>query len=232
MKPKNLFLTLSTFVLAALITGCYDYHYHPTTEDRDVTMFRSVTLDGVGNVYIRLVPTTTTPGTDPTRIDDLYKVTVTADIDVIDKITTTVRDSILYIDGPKGKHKWHWGGIDIDVYMPEYMLDAITLNGVGDIAIFKGNTHNLNIALYGVGDIRVIDGSAHSLNIILDGVGDINTKYYMVNDVTATLSGVGDIRLWATDHLTATLTGVGDIRYIGNPVLITHNSGVGNIYRL
>jgi hypothetical protein len=222
MKNKKFIFTLLAIVLMTFVIGCHGcldyYHYHPVTEERDVSEFRSVTLNGVGNVNIRLVPLTTTPDTEPTQIDDYYRVTVTADVDVIDKISTTVKDGVFFIDGPRGNSSRGWGGIDIDIYMPDLKLFDITLNGVGHVRIKSESAYSAHY-------------SAHSLNILLAGVGDIDAMNYRVNNVTATLSGVGDIGLWATDTLYATLTGVGDIRYRGNPQIFINNKSTGSLRR-
>jgi len=192
VKKRAFGVLLPVLVTALLSTNCC---YDMVTEERYVAgEFSAVSLDGVGDVFIH-------PGRE-------YRVVVSANDDIIDRIQTTVVDNTLYI-GQRRNTGWS-KRIDIDVYMPT--VRSVILNGVGDIRIYTGDTENLDIQLSGVGDIHATNFRASNVNVVH--------------------SGTGDIRIWATDTLNARLTGVGDIRYRGNPRVVTNNSGVGRIRQL
>jgi len=180
-------------------TGCKMGNGNVTSQERTNLIsqektaegFNDIELDGVGNVNVY-------PGEN-------YRVIVTTDSNLQDRVVTTVNGSTLQITQKSGPFKST--ELTIDVYLPE--LKSITLDGAGE---FKIN-----------------DGEAFELDLSLSGTGSIDAQYFKAQNITITHSGVGTSKIWATDTLNGNLSGVGKILYKGNPTIHVNKTGVGTI---
>ena len=201
---------LCSLLLAGLFSACsVEVSFHDSIDGNgDVVVeerrlahgFSGVTLDGEGDVYIY-------PG--ESYKGESYKVVITTDSNIQDKIITRVDDNYLRIDRTDG---WIFNPtkLRIDVYMPELRY----------------------VKLRGAGDIKIYNGAISKLEMILSGAGDIDARSYQVEDCEVKLSGVGTIKTWVTDTLDGKISGVGDILYKGYPRVNVSVSGVGKVQEL
>jgi hypothetical protein len=164
------------------------------SQERTAEGFNGITLVGVGNVNVH-------PGEN-------YKVVVTIDSNLQDRVLTTVNSNTLRITQRSGT--FNAKELSIDVYLPE--LTSISLDGAGNFTVNSG--------------------SASELTFSLSGAGNINAQNFQIQNVTIAHSGVGNAKIWATNTLSGTLSGVGNIYYKGNPILNVNRTGVGNITHL
>jgi len=207
------------------------------SQERSLEGFDTVVLDGVGEVNIH-------PG-------ESFKVVVTTDSNLQDKITTKVEGKTLYIDEKgnfNGSEAFNMKNLTIDVYMPE--LKNVSLKGAGDIEISQGKGTDLEISNDGFGNINAEKYQVENVNVTLSGAGDITlwaTKTFngklsgtgninalkgSVQTANIVLSGAGDISVWVNDALKGELSGVGNILYKGNPSIKDVNvKGLGSITR-
>jgi len=191
---KSKVLVILVIMLLAIFTGC-DFGYmgnrYVVSQERTVEGFYGVKLGGAGNINVH-------PGED-------YKVIVTTDSNLQDRVITTVNGNVLLITQKSG----HFNAtrLTIDVYLPE--IKNISLNGAGNIKIFNGNSSELAISL--------------------SGAGNIDAQDLKVQNATINHSGVGNTKIWATDLLSGSLSGVGNILYKGNPTINVKRTGVGNV---
>ena len=181
-------------MLLAIFTGCdmdNTGNRNVISQERTVESFNGINLDGVGSINVR-------PGEN-------YKVIVTTDSNLQDRVLTTVNGNVLLITQKSGR--FNASELTIDVYLPD--LKSISLNGAGNIKVFNGNSFELVISL--------------------SGAGNIDAQDIQVQNVNINHSGVGNSKIWVTDSLTGSLTGVGNILYKGDPTINVNKTGIGNI---
>jgi hypothetical protein len=207
------------------------------SQERSIEGFDSIVLDGVGDIKVH-------PGED-------YKVVVTTDSNLHEKVITKVESNTLYID-QKGnfniKESVNLKNLTIDVYIPE--LKKVSLNGAGNIEIYNGSASELEVSLSGIGNIDAKNYQVENANVILSGTGDmtiwatqtlkgelsgtgnIDALKNSVKTANVILSGTGDISIWVSQTLKGELTGIGNILYKGTPTIKDVNvDGIGSVNR-
>jgi Putative auto-transporter adhesin, head GIN domain len=180
------------------------------TEYRELAPFATVELAGANSVTVRVGPA--------------QSVAVTADDNLVDHVTTTVRSGRLSIanDGSFTTKT----PMTVAVSVPS--LDGVTLSGSGTV-IVEGVTGTDFIAdLSGTGTL-VASGTVDRLTAVLSDTGTVELQGLVAQDVIARLGGTGEMNVHATSTLDATLTGTGSIIYFGSPFVTTHDTGPGSI---
>ena len=163
----------------------------PASQSRSVGPFTAVELTGVDNVVV--------------RVGSPQSVTVHADANLLQTVTTVVRHGRLVI-GTTGSFSTR-SPTRVTVSTPT--LDALALSGAGTIAVTGVRAANLAVTLTGSGTVRV-QGAAR--------------------DVRATIGGSGAIYVPASESLDARVSGSGAIFYSGSPTqLHTSITGSGTI---
>jgi len=189
---NNVFAAAFGAVMAVwFFTGCEIGNHNVIRQERPAEGFTNVSLSGVGNVYVH-------PGEN-------YKVIVTTDSNLQDRVVTTVNGDTLRIT--QRSSLFSSTELAIDVYLPE--LRSISLSGAGNFTVNAGEAADLDISL--------------------SGTGDIDARNFQVQNITISHSGVGTSKVWAESTLTGKLSGVGEILYKGNPAIDIKKSGVGSI---
>ncbi|MCL2557250.1 MAG: DUF2807 domain-containing protein [Treponema sp.] len=184
-------LVLLGLIVLAIFPSCNMGNRNVISQERIAEGFNGIKLDGVGDINVR-------PGAN-------YKVIVTTDSNLQDRVLTTVNGNVLLITQKPGQ--FNASTLTVDVYLPD--LKNISLNGAGKMKIFNGNSSELVISL--------------------SGTGSIDAQDLQVHNITINHSGVGNSKIWATDSLNGTLSGVGNILYKGSPTINVKKTGVGNI---
>ena len=167
---------------------------------------------------------------------------IEAQANLIDLVSTTVRNGIWYLDTEKS----YSTSKDFVVRISAPNIDLVHIDGSGDVKAmsrFSGDDVELGIAgsgnmtmeyvaknieasISGSGSIRV-SGECTSLKAAIAGSGDlIATK---LNSATAevAIAGSGDISLTAQESLHASIAGSGNVTYTGKPTSI-HKDVVGS----
>lgn len=110
-------------------------------------------------------------------------------------------------------------------------LQAIRIEGAGDIEVHDLKGSAFEYTLHGAGDMD-IDGEVDEFEISLNGAGDVDAEDLKARHVKARLNGVGDIEVTATGSIDAAVNGVGEIDYWGRPEKErTRVGGMGEINR-
>jgi putative autotransporter adhesin-like protein len=183
------------------------------TENRDVSGFNSIDLQGSGNVNVTFGPA--------------ESVTVEADDNIVPLIETTVSNGKLIIRNKPNVNINVSNPIRINVTMKS--ISGIMMSGSGNINVSDLVGKDLMVALFGSGDITV-NGEANTVNIQLPGSGNILCKELKADSVTVTLNGSGNITVYASESLDASIHGSGTINYAGNPAQINKSIlGSGSI---
>ncbi len=201
---KRLYISTVILLVAVLASSCsfqiVSGSGKLSSETRNVRGFTSVTLAGIGTVYITQGPT------ESVRIE--------AEDNLIPYFDTSVVGSTLKI-GLKDQYM----GISmqptrpVKFYVTLPRLEAVTLAGSGDIIASKVQAGAFAISLLGSGNISTDALTATNLDIQLSGSGNINLRTVSANQVTATIAGSGDIQVEAltADKISSKTAGSGNI---------------------
>jgi hypothetical protein len=154
-------------------------------------------------------------------------VVVIAAGDILDRVTTEVRDRELVIAMKPGTNELRSDSPHIEIALP--VLRGVSNEGSGSVKIAGIDGGDLAIGNSGAASF-LAGGRAQTLSIVLDRVGQIDTTQLAARDVTVDNNGVGSVRVRAGGHLVLAVNGVGAIRYTGNPTQIErHVNGIGSI---
>ena len=187
------------------------------TQTFAVTDFQEVSLDGIGDVDI--------------RVGEAYHVEVSASEETLNYMKITVEDSSLQIgfevddDGDI-----HINDERIHIRITAPSLREVRLEGLGDVKISGLVGESFAVTLAGVGNIRG-SGKVDELTVELGGMGDVNFTNLEARNAEVELDGVGDVDVWATESIRARLDGMGDISYRGDPERVRRRiNGIGDIH--
>lgn len=174
-------------------------------------------------------------------------VTVKADEDAIDHITTKVENGILIIDTDKGLRNVR----TMEVYVTMKRVDFIKNSGSGDISCrggLPGNNvkisingsgdleadlmaKNLEISISGSGDVE-LSGVRGNFYLSVSGSGDVDAEELQLENCEVSVQGSGDVKLkGVTTVLVAKQNGSGDLNAYGMKAVVVkvNNSGSGDI---
>jgi len=207
---------------------------HLVTSERIVSSFQKI--NSGSSVEIRF-------NTSPE-----YRVVVTADSNLIEFVTSEIRNNTLYIEIKNGNYSFT--KILVEIYSP--VLTSVSISGSGSFesndkvtsSIFETNVSGsgyikvtleseiFSSIISGSGNIY-ISGNNDNSNIKISGSGKFNGNEFITKYITINISGSGIANIFVTDNLNAIVSGSGEINYRGNPSDVKTNiSGSGKINRL
>ena len=182
------------------------------TQARSLPPFTGVDLAGANNVVV--------------RVGARQSLIVHADSNLLRRVTTQVSSGSLVIGNTPGT---------VNARSPMYVvvsvpsLDALTVQGSGNISVTEINSASLTVQLPGSGTIQA-DGTTARLDVAIGGSGNALLSGLIARDATASINGSGNIVLTATYGLDASISGSGTILYAGNPARVTKSvTGSGMI---
>ncbi|MEM6766003.1 MAG: head GIN domain-containing protein [Bacteroidota bacterium] len=201
-------------------------------QNRNIDGFEAVSVGGAFNVYI-------SQGSD-------YKVTVEADENLLDHISTEVRGGVLYIKSRRNIRNAE----KLNVYVRMGELSLISSSGASDVyAETELESENLELSSSGSSDIKLgvvkaesvrvkisgasdvrMSGSADEIQIQVSGSGDFKGYEFKTKRGKVSVSGAGDAYVHVTESLVASASGSGDVRCKGQPQKRNVNvSGAGDV---
>lgn len=183
------------------------------TEDRELSGFTAVSLDGIGRLEI-----------DQTGSDSI---SITGDDNILPHITTRVRSGTLIISVEENKTFTNVPDLVYQVTVAS--LERLELNGAGEIEVTNLDGERLEVTLDGGGSITV-SGEVTSQEVDLNGLGIYNAENLISQDVTIQQDGAGSAVVNASDTLDVTINGLGDVEYIGDPTITQEINGLGSIH--
>ncbi len=163
------------------------------------------------------------------------EVSVEADNNIVDLVTTEVKNNTLKIAPREGKLFKSSKGNKVIVRVQVESIAELALTGSGaingktplkgnvkivlegsgkiDLDIASGNAEALQS---GSGDI-VLNGKADSFKCTITGSGYIKAEKLETTAVDVTVTGSGDARVFTNSSITGRITGSGNVAYAGNP---------------
>jgi Putative auto-transporter adhesin, head GIN domain len=182
------------------------------TQARSLPPLTGVDVAGANNVVV--------------RVGAPQSVIVHADSNLLARVTTQVTSGSLVIGNTPGALNAR-SPMFVAVSVPS--LDAVTVQGSGNISVTGINSPSLTVRLPGSGTIHAA-GSTARLDVAIGGSGTVVLSRLIARDATASIDGSGSIVLTATDSLDASISGSGSILYTGNPAQVSKSvSGSGTI---
>lgn len=226
-------IVLTAAAVSAVLAGCGGVAFGTgdlVTQDREIADVTAVVLATAGRL-------TVTTGDEP-------GLTVTAGEQVIDRLTSEVRDGVLVLDLPG---RWvNLGRVDYDLVVPR--LDRIAVEGAGDVRGELAPTDTFELDIDGAADIDLDGLDLDALTVSIDGTGSVTLTgrvdrqevrldgagHYAAQDLESReavvgLSGVGDVDVHVTELLDAAIDGAGQIDFRGDPEVTRRIDGVGSI---
>ena len=207
-----------------------------TTEERPVTEFQAISLDGVGVVdYVQ---------------DDVTSLKIEAEPEALTLITTEVKEGTLHIQtklvSVKAIHLKH---------PPIYTitgpnLNQLDLRGAGRAKIGRLKADQLVVNVDGAGDVRLMNqtlgacrvkisgagnikaaGIATTQEINITGTGNFSGEQFVGETAKVNIAGAGRAKVHATQDLAVEIGGVGSVTYVGDPRITPNVGGLGRVKR-
>ena len=181
------------------------------TETRPTGDYHAVELAGTIDVEV--------------QVGGARRVDVIGDADVLDHVTTELRDGRLVVSTHGNFHPEH--KTKVAITMPA--LDAVVLSGTGTIAVAGIAAPKLAIAVRGTGTIS-LTGSVDDVAYQLSGTGTVRGQDLAARSAVVAVEGTGSIALRASDSVNVAISGVGSVDVFGHPRSITKsNHGSGHV---
>lgn len=181
------------------------------TERRPVSDFQGVAVDATADVRV--------------RVGGPFSVMVTAEPDVVDRVTTDVRDGTLVI-GARASYSSQRGVI-VEVEVPA--LDHMALAGAGRLAASGVSADSFRVSLPGSGEVRA-EGRAGRLVVRVDGSGNARLFDLQARRAEVRVGGAGNVDVTVAEAIDALVTGAGNVVYDGRPpTVVTRADGSGRI---
>lgn len=205
-----------------------------TTEDRTVSDFTKIELNGSGTVNI-------TQG-------DTEALTIEAEDNVIDRIESRVSNGTLHL-GMKSPWYffWLWPTRDITYELTVQDLNALSISGSGTINSDSLTTDQFSVTVSGSGKAKMkmhvqelevdisgsgefdLSGTAVSQLVDINGSGKYDAKNLLSKSAEFSVSGSGQGIVNVSDELQISISGSGKVEYIGSPKISQEISGSGKI---
>ncbi|MEP7358656.1 MAG: head GIN domain-containing protein [Anaerolineales bacterium] len=231
---KNLFRTLSKILpVAGLLAACgllpgvkvITGSGNVTSQDRPVSGFTGVALDGSGEVVITQGAT--------------EGLTIEAEDNLLPLITSEVKDGVLRLDFSRAD----WRDIvkptkPIRFLVAVKDLSALDLAGSGSLRAGSLQSPNMKITLSGSGDVTLDDlqgqalnatlngsgnvtagGQIQKLDLLLSGSGQVMAGNLESQAASVSVSGSGDVTIWVREQLDVAISGSGTVNYFGTPTI-------------
>jgi putative autotransporter adhesin-like protein len=183
------------------------------TQTRALPAFHGIELAGSNTVTV--------------SVGGPQSVVVIADDNLLDRVTTRVKDGRLIIGTAPGSFTTR-RSMSVDISVP--WLDSLELSGSGAVTVAGLRGSRMTMALSGSGIVRA-SGAVGRLDVRLGGSGEVELAALRARNVHAVAAGSGQILVTAKDTLDASVPGTGAIIYRGNPrhvrTSVTGNGIVG-----
>lgn len=181
------------------------------TEKRSVASFDSLDVNYVGAIAV--------------RSQGQESLTISGDDNIIQFITTEVKNGTLYIRGTKGYSPQQ--KLQIIVSTPD--VRRFVFDGVGEANLSNIKNERLEIVVSGVGSLSA-SGETKEVDITLSGVGSVDAKNLRAVNAKVNSTAIGAVDLYATRQLDIKASGLGEINYYGNPKIVNKQAeGIGKI---
>ncbi|MEN8263350.1 MAG: head GIN domain-containing protein [Nitrospirota bacterium] len=191
--------------------GCVDGSGKRKVEQRRVSSFNKIDIDGVFDVKIEL--------------RKKQGVEIIGDDNILPHIVTKVSGDTLVITSSKSICP----KLSLQVNISQENIEKLDADGSNDINISGVKNKNLALNLNGATDLRA-SGSTGEFTAKISGAGSLRARNLHAENAVISVVGSGDAEVYASGKLNASIDGAGDISYFGSPKEISRRvTGVGDI---
>jgi putative autotransporter adhesin-like protein len=146
----------------------------------------------------------------------------------VDNVITRVQSGTLVVTERDSSNTLDLSGDNLTVTVATPRLNAVTIDGSGDVSLPELRGGPLQLRVDGSGDVDG-HGRLDALDAAVDGSGDINMGDVRIGAAKIAISGSGDADVHVLHTLDAVVSGSGDVGYAGNPQLTRDVSGSGDV---
>jgi len=238
MKNLNIFTLLFITVISMVYVSCSNLlstvgNGNLVASERTVSTFEKISSSGSSEIRF--------------HASQEYRVVVTTDSNLVDIVTTDIRNNVLNIGFKGGSYSFT--RIQVDVYCP--ILTSVSISGSGS---FTGNdtiiTSTFDLKVSGAGKIDGtiecgnfsakikgsgkinVSGNGNNSDIDISGSGIFSGNNFAINNAAVRVSGSGRANIFVSENLNVDITGSGEVNYRGNPGIESKTSGSGRINKL
>jgi len=199
-------------------------------EDRSVDEFDAVVIRSVGTARI--------------EIGDSASLTIEADDNLIQYITSEVEDGALVlatdrtidpsvpvtysitVPALRRVEVTGSGGVEVGVLHGDRF--AVNISGSGGVVASGVDVSSVTVAIGGSGSVEMV-GTTDELIVAINGSGNYLGQGLTADVAQVGVYGSGTIVVGAANTLTGELDGSGDIEYLGDPIVDVEVSGSGTV---
>ncbi len=202
-------------------------------ENREVSGFNAVALDGVGTIFIEQ--------------GDRESLRIEAEENLLQYLETEVESQTLNLTIRRGINIVPTQGVFY--YLTVQDLEEIEVNGLGNVDIIDLQTPKLALSINGGGEINAQTLTADELDVVINGLGNLDLGDGEVGDQSVqidgggnynarnlasemaevAINGLGSATIWASDTLDVTIDGGGNVNYVGKPQVTQEINGLGEV---
>ncbi|MCK5504206.1 MAG: DUF2807 domain-containing protein [Thermodesulfovibrionia bacterium] len=191
--------------------GCVEGSGKKKVEQRKVSYFNKIDIDGVFDVKIEL--------------QKKQGVEIIGDDNILPHIVTKSAGDTLVITSDKSICP----KLSLQVNISQDNIEKLNSDGSNDINISGVKNKNLAFNLNGASDVHA-SGKTGKFTAKISGSGSLRARGLEAEDVSISVVGSGDAEVYASGKLNASIEGAGDISYFGRPKEISRRvTGVGDI---
>ena len=238
MKNFKFFTLLLIAVISMVYVSCNNLlpmvgNGNLVTSERTVSKFNEISSGGSSEIRFHVSPE--------------YRVDVTTDSNLVDIVTTGIRNNVLNIGFKRGSYSST--RIQVDVYCPT--LTGVSISGSGSFtgndtivtSTFDSNVsgsgeiigtiecNNFSANISGSGKIAITGGGKNS-DINISGSGIFNGNNFAINNATVHVRGSGKAIIFVSENLSVVISGSGEVDYRGNPKIESKIYGSGRTKKL
>ncbi len=235
-------LILASLIFVLLNTSCYIVNSNDSdnglegsgdivTETRSCPDFNAIEMATAGKVYLTSGP--------------VHAVTVSVDDNVLEYITTSVKNEKLFIGVQRGVQLSDFNLV-VNITLTD-LHELITSSAGSIIGKNKFEADFVRLMTSSAGDIKLelaagklesicssagdlfLKGNVTEHNAIVASAGNLYAFNLITNTTRITISSAGNAEVYATQLLDATLSSVGSLYYKGHPTITHRISSLGRI---
>jgi Putative auto-transporter adhesin, head GIN domain len=209
-------ILLTSAAVTLIATGCgvrFSDGPH-SVQTRSVGTFHRIVLRGSANVVVH-------HGSGRT-------LTVAGGSARVNRVLTRVESGTLIVSERDSHNTLDLSGDNLTVSVSTPRVDAVTIDGSGDVSLPDLRGGPLQVRIDGSGDVDG-RGRLDALDAAVDGSGDITMGDVRIQSAKVNVSGSGDADVHPVRALDAVVSGSGDVEYRGHPTLTRVISGSGDI---
>jgi hypothetical protein len=152
---------------------------------------------------------------------------VTADDNLIEYLTTEVHEGVLVISTREGISASYSVGPMAKIQLKS--LDSVSIEGSGNVEAGGIDCESFVAAIGGSGEMS-LRGKARRVAVSVAGSGDADLGGLEAQEAHVQIDGSGDVRVNCSQSLSAAVSGSGDVEYLGSPATTVSVSGSGSVH--